>query len=117
MADEVSDASDGEKETLLTETINELKNQLQALSGKKTDVQQRLDDIKSKLEVTQEEEHKTEARMKDIINVEAKLEELMNEEERLLREKSSAEDDMLKIKEKFDKIKQLNRKIEGEDDN
>jgi len=114
MADEVTE---GKKETLLTETINELKNQLQMLKEKKVEVQQKLDSIKSKLEVTQEEEHKTEARMKDIIKVEAKLEELMNEEDRLQREKSTAEDELLGIKGKLDKINQLNKKIEGEDGN
>lgn len=109
----MAEETDAEKETLLTETINELKKQIQELNEKKNGVQQNLNEIKSRLEVTQAEEHKTEERMKDIIKVEAKLEELMNEEERLLRQKSGAESELIEIKKKLDKIDDLNKKIEG----
>ena len=111
------DASDSEKETLLTETINELRGQLMELNGKKMEAKQRLGEIRSKLETTQEEEHRTEARMKDILKVEARLEELMSEESRLLREQASAEEELLEIKGRLDKINRINKKIGGGDGN
>jgi len=108
MADEVNNP---ERETLLTETVNELKTRLQELGSKKQEVQQRLDGIKTKLEATQEAEHKAEDRMKDILEIEAKLEELMNEEGKLQREKDTAEAELLEFKNKIAKIDQINKEI------
>ena len=99
----------GEKETVLTRTINELKRHLGVLDQKKSEVQLKLDDIKSRLEVTREEEQKTEKRMQDILKVEAKLEELMNEERRLLLEKSAAESELVDIQGKLKKIDNINK--------
>jgi len=110
-----NEGNNTEKETLLTATINELKKQLQMLRVKKVEVEQRLKDTKSKLEATQEAEHQTEERMKDILKVEAKLEVFMNEESRLEREKSTAESELFEIKKKLAKINELDKKIEGED--
>ena len=110
-----NEATHTEKETLLTATINELKRQLQLLRVKKVEVEQRLKDTKSKLEVTQEAEHQAEERMKDILEVEAKLEEFMNEESRLEREKSTAESELFEIKKKLAKVDELDKKIEGKD--
>jgi len=112
MANEIQDS---EKETLLTETLSELKTRLQELGAKKQESQQKLDSIKTQLEATQEAEHKAEDRMKDILQVEAKLEELMNEERKLLREKDAAEAELFEFKKKIDKIDRINKGImEGE---
>jgi len=98
----------------LNETINELKKQLQELSDKKNQTKLKIDDIKSKLKVTREAEHKAEERMKDILKVEAQLEELMSEETRLIREKSVAEDELSVYNKKLAKADALNKKIAGE---
>jgi len=110
-----NETSNTEKETLLSATINELKRQLQLLRVKKVEVEQRLKETKGKLEITQEAEHQAEERMKDILKVEAKLEEFINEESRLEREKSTAESELFEIKKKLAKINELDKKIEGED--
>jgi len=112
MADETNN---NEKESLLTATINELKKQLESLSVKKVEVEQRLTETKNKLEVTQEAEHEAEDRMKDILKVEAELEVFINEESKLEREKSSAESELYDIKKKLSKIDELDKKIEGDD--
>ena len=113
MADETDD---NQKETLLVETINELKKQLQVLNENKNDVELRLKDTKSKLEATQEAEHQVEEHMKDMLKVEAKLEELITEERRLIQEKSAAESELFEIKKKLSKINELDKKIEEEND-
>jgi len=105
-----------QKETLLNETINELKKQLQVLREKKGEIEQRLKDTEGKLEVTQEAEHQAEERMKDMLKVEARMEELVSEENRLFREKSAAESELLEIKEKLSKVDELDKKIEEEND-
>jgi len=106
MMDETTDV---EKVELLRDTINELKTQLSGMVKKKTEAQQKLEDIKSKLKLTRDEEHKTEERMKDILDVEAKFEELMSEENRLEREKVKAEDELNKIQKTLSDIKDLNK--------
>ena len=100
-----------DKGILLSETLNELKKQLESLNEKKKEVQQKLDGIKNRLEATQEAEHKAEERMKDIIEVEAQLEQFMNEEDKLTREKLAAESELLEYKEKLGKIDEISKKI------
>ena len=115
MADGLTD--DANKEILLTEAVNELKKQLQELNEKKREGQQKLKDIKSKIDLTHEAEHESEKRMREILQeAEAKHEELLNEENRLLGDKAAAESRLLKVKEKLAKIAELNKKIEGGDD-
>jgi len=105
----MDETTDVEKVELLRDTINELKTQLSGMVKKKTEAQQKLEDIKSKLKLTRDEEHKTEERMKDILDVEAKFEELMSEENRLEREKVKAEDELNKIQKTLSDIKDLNK--------
>lgn len=106
-------AGDGSvKARFLEATFEEVRKNKEDLLQKKEELQQKLGEIRGKEKIATEEEAKIEGRLRDMLRIEAKYEEILDEEEILRRQEEFVEEDLLKVKQKLDKIKKLYKSVE-----
>ncbi len=104
---------ESDKTRFLEATFEEVRKNREELSQKKEELQRRLDEIREKEKVATEEEGKIEGKLRDMLRIEAKYEEILGEEEILRRQEEFVEEDLLKVKQKLDKIKKLYESVEA----
>ena len=117
MADEDAGTagSDSEKRRFLEATFDDVRKSKAELEQRKEELQEKLDEIRDKETVAKVAEREIEAKLKDMLRVEAKFEEILSEEENLRRQEGFVKDDLLKVKRKLSKIKMLYEKINSDE--
>ncbi len=100
-------AEDNMADDNASETLNELKEQLDILRQRKDELQQKLESVAEKLSVAKEEEKKLQSGLKELIRTEQKLDEIMSEENLLGREEEELEQQLVNVKSKLSKAKEL----------
>lgn len=106
-----SEAENPGKSWLLDAAFEDARKTMEQLEQKKGELQQKLDEIREKEGVAEGAEREIEQKLKDLLRIEARFEEVLSEEERLRREESLVEDDLLKVKAELGKIKKMFDKI------
>ncbi|MBI2141145.1 hypothetical protein HYU16_01855 [Candidatus Woesearchaeota archaeon] len=116
MADEEAEtgntADDAKKTRFLEATFEEVRKSKQELELKEKELQERLDEIRGKIGITEDEERTAEEGLKDLMKIKERFDELLREEKTLRNQESFTEEDLQKVRQKLGKIKKLLEDLE-----
>ena len=100
------------KTRFLESTFDEVRQSKGELELKERVLQEKLGEIREKLQVTQREEKSAENILRDLMKIKERFTDLLRTEKTLRSQESFTEDDLQKVRQKLSKMKDLLEELE-----